>query len=72
MPTGSEPSWYFTPSTGMRSPKSVLKQSTPMSMSASSLLANHALAAGLVKSTIAMPGCQRSVCQTLPSVFLMK
>ncbi len=28
---------------------------------------NHSHAAGLLKSTIPMPGCQRSVCQTEPS-----
>ena len=33
---------------------------------------NQSRAAGLLKSTIPMPGCQRSVCQTEPSVRLIK
>ena len=52
MSSGSEPSKYVT-SVGIRSPKSDLKQSTPMSSNASSLDAYHSRASGLVKSTIA-------------------
>jgi len=51
-------------STGIRSPKSVLKQSTPKVLQPPKVAAYHRQAAGFVKSTMAMPGCQRSVCQT--------
>jgi hypothetical protein len=37
-----------------------LKVSTPMSIRPSSCLAYHLQASGLVKSTYAIPGCQRS------------
>lgn len=71
MRSGSAPSAYAT-STGTRSPKSVLKQSTPWASSASSFEAYQSRAAGLVKSTSAMPGCHRSHCHTLPSGFLSR
>ena len=66
MRDGSDPSKYST-SSGIRSPKSVLKQSTPWSTSARSLPWYQAVASGFVKSTSPMPACQRSHCHTEPS-----
>ena len=60
------------PFTGMRSPKSVLKASTPMASSLRSFSEYHSRAAGLVTSSMAMPGCHMSVCHTLPSSLWMK
>lgn len=56
----------------MRSPKSVLKQSTPCSTSARSFAWYQAVASGLVKSTSPMPACHRSHCQTVPSGFITR
>ena len=66
MRDGSEPSKYTT-SVGMRSPKSVLKQSTPCSTSRRRCDWYHAVAWGFVKSTSAMPACHMSHCHTDPS-----
>src|SRR5665647_2934755 len=56
----------------MRSPKSVLKASTPWPSSRRNLLWYHLVASGLVKSTMPIPACQRSDCQTSPLGFLTR
>ena len=71
MRDGSEPSKYST-SSGIRSPKSVLKQSTPWSMRRRRCPWYHATASGFVKSTSPMPACQRSHCHTEPSARMTR
>src|SRR5699024_474825 len=56
----------------MRSPKSVLKLSTPISNKAFNLSENHSHAFGLLKSTIPIPACHRSHCHTSPLAFFNK
>ncbi|KZM37148.1 hypothetical protein OJAG_01390 [Oerskovia enterophila] len=66
MRCGSDPSCHTT-SVGIRSPKSVLKQSTPWSSRPLSCARYQAFASGFVKSTSAMPACHMSHCQTSPA-----
>ena len=66
MRSGSVPSKYTT-SVGIRSPKSVLKQSTPCAMRRRRYDWYQRTASGFVKSTSAMPGTHRSHCHGVPS-----